>query len=435
MNGIVRRNVFWINDRIQNQSLVKRQYDDLMFSLSEKNDQFDIWILKRKELIRHAVKTCKYYSKYAGEEFDDFPIIDKSICLDNYNDFKSTDYENKQLHRMSTNGSSGTPFTILQDIRKRSRVIAELKAFMAIRGILPNQRMIYLDAMSARNKKKTYIDQWKENIWRADISNLGKINVEEVVSFMQKHPSKLVLGYPSTMDWLANYLEKDERIKRLGVNTVITAGETLHSETRRKAKVVFGEQCDILSRYSNQEMGIYGQEIKEYGAYLLNHSSYYFECLKLNEDKPVKEGEIGRIVVTDLYNFAFPLIRYDTGDTGIMGMDRNISRYPVLKIVYGKKKDILYDNKGEPVIPDVIDEMFYGKNNIKQWKLIQENYSQLKLQICCNNEGKRDVEKICGNLKRLFGNETQVLVEYVERIKDDKGGKYQYIVCKIPERK
>lgn len=435
MNGTIRRNIFWINDKIRNHSLVKKQYDDIMYSLSEKTDRSSRWIQKREELIKHAVKTCKYYSKYSKEIFDDFPIIDKSICLEYYDEFKSKDYENRELHRMSTNGSSGTPFTILQDIRKRSRVIAELKAFMAIRGILPNQRMIYLDAMSSRNKKKTYMDQWKENIWRTDISNLGKINIEEVVLYMQKHPSKLVLGYPSTMDWLANYLEKDERIKKLSVNTVITAGETLHSETRRKAKIVFGEQCDILSRYSNQEMGIYGQETNEYGAYLLNHSSYYFECLKLNEDKPAKEGEIGRIVVTDLYNYAFPLIRYDTGDTGIMGMDRSVSRYPVLKVVYGKKKDILFDNKREPVIPDVIDEMFYGKDNIRQWKIIQEDYFHLKLLICCNNEGKKDVERISSNLKQLFGKETQILVEYVERIKDDKGGKYQYIVCKIPEGK
>lgn len=432
-DGLIRRNFFWLKDSLHNHSLVRKQYEEIMDVLCEKENYSAGWKRQREALVAHAVKTTAFYSKYQGKTLDEFPIINKKTCLENYNDFISENYKAQNLHKMSTNGSSGTPFTILQDARKRSRVIAELKAFMAIRGLLPNQKMIYLDAMSARNKCKTRYEQWKENIWRIDISNLGKANVEEVISFMERYAGKVVLGYPSTMEWLANYSENDVRIKRLKINTVITAGETLHSETRRKAKETFGEQCDILSRYSNQEMGIFGQEKSEYGSYLLNHSSYYFECLKLDQDKPVDEGEIGRIVITDLYNYAFPLIRYDTEDTGIMGMDQKVSLYPVLKTVYGKKKDILFDYKKEPVIPDVIDEMFFGKNNIKQWKLIQEDYARIHLFVCCNEEGKGDIETIIKQLKSVFGESTQVIVDYVDRVKDEKGGKYRYIVCKIPD--
>ena len=373
------------------------------------------------------------YYYIVDRKFEEFPIINKKVCIERYDDFVSQDYKMQRLHKMSTNGSSGTPFTIVQDIRKRSRVIAELKAFMAIRGLLPNQRMIYLDAMSARNKEKTSFEQWKENIWRIDISNLGRMDAEEVIAFMKKHRSKLILAYPSTVEWLSNYSQNDERIKNLNIKTVITAGETLHSGTRRKTKITFGEQCDVLSRYSNQEMGIFGQEKREYGSYILNHSSYFFECLKLEENKPAEEGEIGRIVITDLYNYAFPLIRYDTEDTGVMINDPNVSKYPVLKIVYGKKRDILFDYKKEPVIPDVIDEMFYDKVNIKQWKLIQEDYTRIRLMVNCNEDGKKDISAICKKLKLLFGEQTNVLVDYVDYIPDEKGGKFRYIVCKIPE--
>ena len=432
---MVRRNLFWIHDKIYNHSFVKSQYDEIMYALKETDDLSDMWNKQKEELLAHAVKTTKFYAKYNEKKFQEFPVINKKICSEHYEDFVSENYRMQKLHRMSTNGSSGTPFTILQDVRKRSRVIAELKAFMAIRGLLPNQRMIYLEAMSTRNEGIPSYKQWKENIWRIDISNLGRVNVEEVIAFMEKHPSKLVLGYPSTMEWLANYSENDNRVKNLGIKTVIAAGETLHSETRRKAKATFGEQCDILSRYSNQEMGILGQEKAECGAYLLNHSSYYFECLKLDEDKPVKEGEIGRIVITDLYNYAFPLIRYDTEDTGVMCMDQNVSIYPVLKTVYGKKRDILFDCNKELVTPDVIDKVFYGKVNIKQWKLIQEDYSKIKLIVCCNENGKDDIADICSGFKRIFGASIEIVVDYVERIPDDKAGKFRYIVCNIPEVK
>ena len=40
--------------------------------------------------------------------------------------------------------------------------------------------------------------------------------------------------------------------------------------------------------------------------------------LKLDSDEPAEPGELGRIVVTDYYNKTFPMVRYDTGDTGKM---------------------------------------------------------------------------------------------------------------------
>lgn len=433
-DGVIRRNIYWLRDRISNHSLVKRQYEEIMYFLSEKVDLTDSFLQKREKIIAHAVNTTKFYSEYRGMKYEEFPVINKKICLQHYKEFMSESYRTKDLHRISTNGSSGTPFTILQNMEKRSRVIAELKAFMAVCGLYPNQRMIYLDAMSARNKKKTSYEQWKENIWRIDISNLGKENIEAVIAFIKKYPSKLILAYPSTLECISNYSGSNHVLQNLPVKTILAAGETLHSEIRRKAKVTFGEQCKILSRYSNQEMGILGQEKKEYGSYALNHASYYFECLKLDEDKPAEEGEIGRIVITDLYNYAFPLIRYDTEDTGILGMERETSVYPVLKIVYGKKKDILFDYKKEPVIPDVVDEMFFEKANIKQWRFIQEDYDKIRLLICCNDKGKKDVDEICEKIKKHFGKNVNILVEYVNEIKNEKGGKYHYIVCKIPGR-
>jgi hypothetical protein len=432
-DGTIRRTLFWLNDKWCNHSLVKKQYEEIMYALEENYDQSEEWLCQRDSLVAHAIKTSKFYSAYKGKKFEDFPVINKKICLEQYDDFLSYNYKTKKLHKISTNGSSGTPFTILQNVEKRSRVIAELKAFMAICGLLPNQKMIYLDAMSARNKKKTGYEQWKENIWRIDISNMGRENVKEVIAFLKRHSSKLILAYPSTLECIANYAANSKILKELPVETIIAAGETLHSETRRKAKSIFSEQTKIYSRYSNQEMGILGQEREENGSYLLNHASYYFECLKLDEDKPTEEGEIGRIVITDLYNYAFPLIRYDTEDTGIMERKQGVSNYPVLRRVYGKRKDILYDYKKEPVIPDVVDEMFFGKSNIRQWRLIQEEYTKIRLIVCCNENGKRDIEEICKKIRKHFGKDVHILVDYVDKIKNEKGGKYHYIVCKIPE--
>ncbi len=40
------------------------------------------------------------------------------------------------------------------------------------------------------------------------------------------------------------------------------------------------------------------------------------KILKPDDDKLIQESEIGRIVITVLYNYSMPMIRYDTGDIG-----------------------------------------------------------------------------------------------------------------------
>lgn len=110
--------------------------------------------------------------------------------------------------------------------------------------------------------------------------------------------------------------------------------------------------CNVISRYSNEEQGILGQARNNDERYYLNHASYYFEFLKLDSDKKAEPGEICRIVVTDLFNYAFPMIRYDTGDTGIYNSENNDSNgFPVLSKIYGRLLDLVYDTKGTTIHP------------------------------------------------------------------------------------
>ena len=72
-----------------------------------------------------------------------------------------------------------------------------------------------------------------------------------------------------------------------------------------------------MRSYGNNENGFLACQVGEEDRYTVDLYNFYIEMLRLDSDDPVKPGELGRIVVTDFYNKAFPMIRYDTGDTGI----------------------------------------------------------------------------------------------------------------------
>ena len=80
----------------------------------------------------------------------------------------------------------------------------------------------------------------------------------------------------------------------------------------------------VVSRYSNEEMGILAQQsnIEQNNAFNINWASYYVEILKMDTNEKANLGELGRIVITDLFNFSMPLIRYDTGDLGVFELIR-----------------------------------------------------------------------------------------------------------------
>lgn len=80
--------------------------------------------------------------------------------------------------------------------------------------------------------------------------------------------------------------------------------------------------CTVRSWYSNEENGIMGIQKEEDESYRIDTESYYYEILKLDSDEPAEPGELGRIVITDLYNYAIPLIRYDNGGSGCIRKNR-----------------------------------------------------------------------------------------------------------------
>ncbi len=68
------------------------------------------------------------------------------------------------------------------------------------------------------------------------------------------------------------------------------------------------------------------------------------EILKHDTGEPVSIGEVGRVVFTDLYSFAVPLIRYDTGDLAMKGAEKD-GWITILASIQGRRVDVIYDTE------------------------------------------------------------------------------------------
>lgn len=365
-----------------------------------------------QDLLVYAIDNTLFYSHLEKKSItlQDFPVMNKTILNQNYDAIKVHRYDSQKTHKMHTSGSTGIPFTVIQNMEKRQRHIADLKYFGALAGYRDQDPMCYLRAKPTATEE----EQARDNIWQLDICNLNEKNLTDYYHVMVEKKCTALMAYPSTLEtavdfWAAHFSNNT------CVETIISTSETLTDKVKEKLRAFFGKNVNVYARYSNTENGILGQETGESGIYKLNWASYYFEILKLDKDEPADEGELGRIVVTDLYNKAFPMIRYDTGDVGKFKRGEE-NQLPEIVDLYGRRMDLIYDTRGEVVSPFLLCRTMRLSHGIEQWQFVQETEKEYLLKITSTKHEKIDCTKELESFQKTLGPEAKIEVEYVDEI-------------------
>lgn len=366
----IRRYGFWTLDFLK-KGTIKKHYDDIKNIVNvDVNGKINSLDNKIDALLKHVTNTTEYYKEYKGiSSIKDFSIIDKNIIKENQNSIMSKKYINREdLHYMSTSGSTGMPFTIAQNKNKRNRVLAEIIYFGELCGYSLGDRNTFLRVWTDKNKKNKFA-AWKQNLVVINTAELDEENLEKIrMSLKNDKKLKCILAYASTLDVLSKYLlDKKDTSDMFSVKVIISGSEALNETTRNNLKKVFS--CNVVSRYSNQENGILAQELIDSDYFIINDKSYYIEFLKLDSNEETEIGELSRIVVTDLFNYATPMIRYDTGDLAIVEEHDKYGK--VIRSIEGRKRDFIYNTEGGLLSPVAITNTMWDFNKLKQYQLIQ----------------------------------------------------------------
>ena len=214
------------------------------------------------------------------------------------------------------------------------------------------------------------------------------------------------------------------------IKSVIAISKSLNDYTRTAIEKYF--KVPVVSRYSNLENGIIAQQIPLDRSlrYLINTASYNVEILKLNSDEQAAEGELGRIIITDFFNYALPMIRYDTGDIGTVEFDHSNRNRKYFTHVEGRKLDILFDTKGKLISSFLVYKNMWQYSEIEQYQLIQETSKQYTFKINTGLPFKNEA-KLVDEFKTLLGMDADFRIEYVSEIPLLSSGKRKKIVSNL----
>lgn len=423
----IRKLFFWTIDKVRG-NIVKNQFEEIK-NLMTKNDEllFKAHTSERLELLlKHIKETTKYYAGINVEAgLDGLPIVNKNIIRDNLSEFESNIYSNQTRLAVVTSGSTGTPFRVFHDNSKKLRNTADTIYFSELAGFEIGVKLYYMKIWTSVNSKSKK-QALKENIRQIDVTQLSDANLKQLVQrFKNEKCPFAILSYASALETICKYLDENEPDFRINkCKSVIAMSESLTDYTKNTIKKYFG--VFAISRYSNVENGIIAQRpMTGSNEFIINRASYIVEIIDENSDCVLPEGLTGRIVVTDLYNKALPMLRYDTGDIGRLG--RNKNGMLVLENVEGRKMDMVYDTSGNLVSSFTITNNMWLYTEIKQYQFIQKSKNQYLFKLNIDNYFTRE-EQLINEFKSYFGADAEIEVEYVDEIPLLNSGKRRKVV-------
>ena len=422
------RNKFWLNDWLKG-SPIGKPYQEIKFIQTHSMEEG--WPLRKQKLhalLDFARKYSTFYKDYLDYDLSAFPVMTKAMLIENHDAIAiAPDNIPGQIGDVfiqRTSGSTGNPLSMPQDTRKRQRRVAEIKFLVKQLGYNSHEKMIHLRTWNNLVQKPADMKK-RDNIVPFNISCLGENELLELCHLINEEKAIYVRGYASTFDSISR-VAKANHFAFPSLRLIVCTSESLEDDVRLITKEAM--ECEVVSQYANEECGVLAQEripTKESDNKMyFNWSGYYIEVLKMDKDEPAKYGEIGRLVLTDFHNYAFPLIRYDTGDTCMLLPPDNYSNgYPVLGKLYGRRFDLTYTTSGTPIYPLTYGRILKNYDSILQWQFIQMTEKGYSLNLVLKDENLSQVEDMKRQIQEILGSDANIEVNFVKEIPVMRSGK------------
>lgn len=177
-----------------------------------------------------------------------------------------------------------------------------------------------------------------------------------------------LITFPSNLQALANlFLQQGLRLTNL--REIRSVGEVVSTGLRELCRKVW--DVPVVDMYSAQEVGYIALQCPGHDHYHAQSESMLVEVLD-DHDQPTAVGQIGRVVLTPLHNFAMPFIRYEIGDYAEVGGPCSCGRgLPVLHRVLGRVRNMVIYPTGERKWPYLGETRYADIAPVRQYQLVQ----------------------------------------------------------------
>lgn len=347
-----------------------------------------------KKLLIHAQEHVPYYRQVFSEyrfdaycfstfsDLEKIPVLTKDDVRKHFDQIKSDNFIRWQPRQTQTGGSTGKPLITYKDRGAHTYLAANNLRAWHVAGYEIGDNCITLAHGSLLPKKGSLKNTVYFFLQHSDLIKCYHMDEETLSAALNKirnSRSRYMFGYSSSTYLLASFAERMGIPMHGTLDALFTTSDMLYPHQRALIEKMFS--APVFDIYGCPEGGIISFECEKHQGYHLNQESAYVEIVGADA------SGLGRIVATPLFNYAFPMIRYETGDIGVITTEpcscgRALPRIAQLS---GRIRDFVVLSDGRYIHGAFFNhlEALYQSDWIGKYQVVQESLNHLIIRITC----------------------------------------------------
>lgn len=432
---------------------IRKTYAFLKSTEGWREDQLAEYQWKKlQQLISHAFSNVPYYHDLLVKndihpndvknfaDFKNLPILTKeTVRRENQRLLaKNININSRSINKGKTGGTTGSPLSVYKDLSTRNFTWGAYYRWYGWMGVFPDDREVILwgsPEVLGNNHRAKFVNvlrRYLSNTMKINAFNLNERSIPGIVQSIIKFKPTLIRGYLSAIYQVGHYL-LDQQMTIPELKAVSTTTETLLPHYRAFLEKAY--QVQVYDQYGCGECGSIAFECSRHKGLHITEEHVHIEVLD-HQSNPVY-NKTGRIILTDLDNYAMPFIRYENGDLGTLSNQKCSCgvHSGVLKNIDGRSIDTIVLKDGSAVHGVFFTDILYEMKNmffdhISRFQVYQGKRGEIEFRIESRREEIPD--EFLNELKEIlnsFFNLAQIQV--VDKLENDRNGKFRYIMSEI----
>ena len=401
----------------------------------------ELTLAKLKKIFTYARENVPFYrDKFKDVDIRDIvsladweqlPVLTKDDIRNNQDKLIGDDVTTARLLKVTTGGTTGVPLTVYHD----KKFLVETLAWRVLDwwGIKPYSNIAFI--------YRIFRTGWKARLnslmWyptKRLFLDATLITTERMHAFYNdivKFKPEIIQGYVGGVFEFAKFCQQND-LKIDFLKAVWVTSAPLAEPNRKLMEEVLN--APVYDQYGSCEVFWLGAECsRRKGLHVLSDARY-IEMLD-NDNRRVETGNYGEVTITDLENFAFPIIRYKNGDTGRYLKERCPCGlpFPLIDKIRGRKSDAVRLKSGKIITGEYLTTIFDDTPDaVKEFQLYQ--HKDYSMSLFCVPGVSDDAVDVCSTkvdkLRKHIENEVNVDLRIVDSIKHDRG-KTRFIISEV----
>ncbi|MBD3202969.1 hypothetical protein GF327_01635 [Candidatus Woesearchaeota archaeon] len=426
-----KKKIFYINYKYKNKGknwkLFQEQIENQYRPIKElRKIQFQ----RFKEILKHAYKNVNFYKKLYDSanvkpediqklsDINKLPVVKKlELKQSGIDNITAGNISKGRWAENHTSGSTNIPFTVISDKNYDDQEHAAWLRELSIMNYSPGDKILRIrNHYDKRGNFLTTIFNRESHLSCDDIEK----NVSKAYEKMVKFNPDFIETFSTSIIKIASFMiNNDLKFKLKGIQIM---GSPMDENQKKVIKKAF--DTTVLKDYSSAEGMRIGYQCEKAKGYHIDITRFIIEIIR--NKKPAKEDEKGEILITNLENWAMPLIRYRIKDCGIFtnkkcGCGRS---FPIIKDIKGRLIEHIKTTDGKVLWLGMFNSIMNPE--VKFINKFQIQYKDDKMIVLIKptefmNEKK--LKEINNKIDDIYGDDLNFEVKIVDNIKSAESGK------------